>query len=183
MRGMNGLFRLFSRLALLVFIGVISMMLWDRYTPPAPAPTLDPITGQIDRILVEKSNRSLTVFRNGEPLRRYKIALGFAPVGDKMIQGDGKTPEGLFQINRRNQESAFHLSLGLNYPRPQDTARAELDGADPGGDIFIHGLPNNQRDTGSFDRDWTEGCIALTNTEIEELWAITPIGTEVEIRP
>ncbi|MCK8463926.1 L,D-transpeptidase [Aliiroseovarius sp. S1339] len=180
---MHSFLRFLLRLSLLLIIGAVGMLLWDRYAPPAPPPTLEPISGQIDRIVIEKSQRTLTVLQRGKALRTYKVALGFATDGDKLIQGDGKTPEGVFKIDRRNDESAFHLSLGINYPLPQDIARAKLDGSDPGGDIFIHGQPNNLQNAALMDRDWTEGCIALSNEEIEELWAVTPIGTEVEIRP
>ncbi|WP_371170360.1 L,D-transpeptidase family protein [Aliiroseovarius sp. 2305UL8-7] len=159
------------------------MLLWDRYAPPAPPQTLEPIAGQIDRIVIEKSARTLTAYQNGAPVRSYEIALGFAPEGDKMIEGDGKTPEGIFQIDRRNDRSAFHLSLGINYPRPEDISRARRDGISPGGDIFIHGQPNGRRRAEKINHDWTAGCIALSNDEIQELWVVTPIGTEVEIRP
>ena len=87
-----------------------------RRLRPRQSPTLEPISGKIDRILIDKSDRMLTVFQNGKPLRSYDIALGFAPDGDKQIEGDGKTPEGIFKIDRRNDQSAFHLSLGINYP-------------------------------------------------------------------
>ena len=180
---MNGIFRLISRLTLLAFVGVIGMMMWERYAPPAPVPTLEPIFGKIDRILIDKSDRMLTVFQNGKPLRSYDVALGFAPDGDKQIEGDGKTPEGIFKIDRRNDKSAFHLSLGINYPLPEDVERASQTGMSPGGDIFIHGQPNGWQSAGKIERDWTAGCIALSDEEIRELWAVTPMGTEVEIRP
>ncbi|MGB7320589.1 MAG: L,D-transpeptidase [Albidovulum sp.] len=148
--------------------------------PPIPGP---PLTGEIDRILVEKSARRLTVFRNGEPLRSYQVALGFQPEGDKIRQGDGKTPEGNFRINRLNAGSAFHLSLGLDYPQHDDILRARAGGYSPGGDIFIHGQPNALFGKATLRHDWTEGCIALSDAEIEEIWRITPIGTAIEIRP
>lgn len=180
---MQILARLFSRLTLLAVITLASVILWDRLAPiPAP-PVMEPLTGQIDRILIEKSARKLTVFRAGEPLRSYEIALGFAPEGDKAREGDGKTPEGVFRITHRNPNSAYHLSLGINYPQPEDIIRASANGVSPGGDIFIHGQPNGSGRFVTIPYDWTAGCIALSDTEIEELWAITPDGTEVEIRP
>jgi murein L,D-transpeptidase YafK len=125
----------------------------------------------------------MQLMQDGKTVRTYKIALGFTPEGDKLRQGDGKTPEGEFTIDRRNAESAFHLSLGLDYPQPEDRARAAKAGYSPGGDIFIHGQPNALPDGLKIKGDWTAGCIAVTNAEIEEIWAVTPIGTKVEVRP
>jgi murein L,D-transpeptidase YafK len=124
----------------------------------------------------------MTLFQNGQAVRVYTIALGFSPFGDKDREGDGKTPEGQFTINRRNANSAYTLSLGIDYPQPEDTARARAAGYSPGGDIFFHGQPNHLPDTLKGKGDWTAGCIALTNPEIREVWAVTPIGTSVEIR-
>jgi murein L,D-transpeptidase YafK len=146
-------------------------------------PKLAPPPEQIDRILIEKSARRLTVFRGGAALRSYGVALGFAPLGDKQREGDGRTPEGVFRINRRNARSSFHLSLGLDYPLAEDRARAAAGGYDPGGDIFIHGQQTGVTGRRRVSFDWTAGCIAVSNEEIEELWRIVPMGTEVEIRP
>lgn len=178
--------RLRRALAALVFfaaLGGVALVLWERYAPPAPAPELAPLAGRIDRILIEKEARRLTVYRDGEALRSYRVALGFAPAGDKERQGDGRTPEGIFRIDRRNPQSAYHLSLGLDYPQPEDVARARAGGYSPGGDIFIHGQPNGFGRLTTLPYDWTAGCIAVSDDEIEELWRITPVGTEVEIRP
>lgn len=165
---------------LLIFLLIIGLatvwLFWPRPTPP-------PLTSQIDSILIEKSSRRLTVFRDGEALRSYKIALGFAPDGDKQHEGDGKTPEGHFAIDRRNPNSAFHLSLGIDYPKAAHRARAANAGVSPGGDIFIHGQPNRLKVPIAIPYDWTAGCVALSNSEIEDLWQVTPIGTPVEIRP
>ncbi len=172
---------LFATLSLLVVMVAGGLALYYRPAiPPAPLP---PLTGQIDRIVIEKSARLMTVFRKGQPLRSYAIALGFAPSGDKTAQGDGKTPEGVFRIDRRNPNSRYHLSLGLDYPRAADRARAAAAGVSPGGDIFIHGQPNGLGQRVTLTHDWTAGCIAVSNSQIAELWAVTPIGTEVEIRP
>ncbi|MDP5307299.1 L,D-transpeptidase family protein [Paracoccus sp. 2205BS29-5] len=152
-------------------------------TAPGTAPPGAPLAGPVDRILIAKSARQLTAFRDGRPVKSYRIALGFAPDGDKARQGDGRTPEGVFRIDRRNDASAYHLSLGIDYPQPQDRARAAAAGVDPGGDIFIHGQPN-QRPAGEvLPGDWTAGCIAISDAEIRELFAATAIGTQVEIRP
>ncbi|MFD1880146.1 L,D-transpeptidase family protein [Paracoccus pacificus] len=142
-----------------------------------------PITGPIDRIVIEKSARRLTAYQDGRAIREFRVDLGFQPFGDKEKQGDGRTPEGLFKVDRRNDKSAYHLSLGLNYPRPQDRARARRAGVDPGGDIFIHGEPNKLPSRTRLAADWTAGCIAITNPQIEELFRATAIGTEVEVRP
>ncbi|WP_420586244.1 L,D-transpeptidase family protein [Ruegeria sp.] len=141
-----------------------------------------PEAAQIDHILIEKSARRLTATLDGTVVMQVDIALGFAPEGDKHQEGDGKTPVGIFTINRRNPQSAFHLSLGIDYPQPEDIERAKALGIDPGGDIFIHGQPNGVVGL-TLPGDWTEGCIALSNTEMAQLWSLTPNGTTVEIRP
>ena len=179
MRGLRSLFRLLL-LSLALALGLAAFLGYRIGPPPEPPP---PLAGSIDRIVVEKSARRLTVFRGGEPLRSYGVALGFAPAGDKERQGDGKTPEGVFHIDRRNAQSAFHLSLGIDYPKPADVIRARAGGYSPGGDIFIHGQPNAFFGKAALTNDWTAGCIAVPDDVIEELWRITPIGTEVEIRP
>ncbi len=175
--------RRLTRFLFILLLGLIAFIVHDLYAPKPPPPPRVPLAEQIDRILIEKSARRLTVFRDGEPVRTYKIALGFAPVGDKTQQGDGKTPEGVFTIKRRNPNSKFHLSLGLDYPKPDDTARAKAAGVDPGGDIFIHGQPNGFGKLAMIANDWTAGCVAVSDQEIEELWRITANGTQVEIIP
>ncbi|MCA0273423.1 MAG: L,D-transpeptidase [Proteobacteria bacterium] len=179
---MNWLGRFIRAFILLGALMLGLLALYQYRLPPAPPLPLPPISGQIDRILVEKSARRLTVYRDGEALRTYRVALGFSPVGDKVRQGDGKTPEGLFRINRRNAASAFHLSLGIDYPQKAHVIRARSGGYSPGGDIFIHGQPNSFAGKPTLRRDWTAGCIAVSDSEIEELWRITPMGTVVEIR-
>ena len=164
----------------LMLAGVI---LWHRFGPTPPAPPLAPLTERIDLIEIDKSDRLLTVYRGGEALRSYQVALGSAPEGDKAQQGDGRTPEGTFRIDRRNPQSKFHLSLGINYPQPDDAARAAERSVSPGGDIFIHGQPKAVAGLITLPGDWTAGCIAVSNAEMEELWRIAPIGTEVVIRP
>jgi murein L,D-transpeptidase YafK len=110
------------------------------------------------------------------------VALGFAPQSDKQQEGDGKTPIRAYKIDKRNPQSAYHLSLGISYRKPKDIARARAQGVDPGGDIFIHGQPNGIVGL-SLPGDWTAGCIALSNVEMARLWSLTPNGTTVEIRP
>lgn len=139
----------------------------------------------IDRIVVEKATRKLSVFREGRVLKTYTIALGANPVGHKEEEGDMKTPEGVYTIDYRNPQSDFHLALHVSYPSVQDSAHAAERGVSAGCDIMIHGLPNGQGANADNyrDKDWTAGCIAVTDEEIEELWRITPDGTPIEIRP
>jgi len=170
------------RAAALALLVLLAVTLWQHFAPRTVPPPV-PLTGEIDLIVLDKSDRRMTVFRDGKALRSYDVALGFAPEGSKERQGDGKTPEGEFTIDRRNPQSAFHLSLGIDYPRAQDRAHAAARGISPGGDIFFHGQPNLLPDIIRRKGDWTEGCIALTNAEIEELWRVTPIGTRVIITP
>ncbi len=136
----------------------------------------------MDHILIEKSTWRLTASLQGAVVMQADIALGFAPEGDKLQEGDGKTPEGIFTINRRNSQSAFHLSLGIDYPQPEDIARGQQHGIDPGKDIFIHGQPNGVVGL-TLPGDWTAGCVAISNTEMAQLWSLTETGTIVEIRP
>jgi murein L,D-transpeptidase YafK len=139
----------------------------------------------IDRIVIKKSARDLSVFANGKKLKTYRVALGRNPLGAKQEEGDKKTPEGIYKIDGRNPQSSFHLALHVSYPSDEDKARAAVRGVAAGSDIMIHGIRNGLGWIGAFHRlrDWTIGCVALTDEEIEELWRITPDGTTVEIRP
>jgi murein L,D-transpeptidase YafK len=138
-----------------------------------------------DHILIEKAERRMTLTRGGEMLKTYRIALGSSPVGDKEKQGDGRTPEGRYRISLKNPQSQFHLSLKISYPDRADREAARRAGVDPGGDIFIHGTPGTSGapDALVLRRDWTLGCIAVSNDEIEEIWRLVDVGTKVEIRP
>ena len=138
-----------------------------------------------DRLLVEKAARRLTLFRGATPLKSYHVALGRAPIGPKKREGDYRTPEGAYLIDRRKQDSAFHRALHISYPSPTDTAQARKHGVEPGGDIMIHGIRNGLGWLGALHRtrDWTAGCIAVTNAQIEEIWRAVPDGTSIEIRP
>ncbi len=132
----------------------------------AAAPVL--AAPRVDRILIEKAERRLSLLAGRQTLRVYRVALGPEPVGDKTCQGDGRTPEGIYRISGRNRQSAYHRSLRISYPDASDRAAARKAGCDPGGDIFIHGLPNGQDAIGAAHRlrDWTLGCIAVTSDEI-----------------
>jgi len=140
---------------------------------------------KIDKLVVLKSEREMRAYANGKLLKTYKIALGNNPIGDKQFEGDCKTPEGLYTINDKNPNSAYHKNLGISYPNLQDIAEARKLGKPTGGDIKIHGMRNGHSYLGFFHRlsDWTHGCIAVTDAEVDELYAHTPIGTPIEIRP
>ena len=138
-----------------------------------------------DSIVVEKSQHRLSLYRGGILLRSYLVALGQQPVGDKERIGDMRTPEGLFHIEARNPASRYHRSLRISYPDAAHRERARTLGVSPGGDIMIHGLPDRQAWVGAAHRDfdWTEGCIAVTNQEIEEIWNAVPVGIPIQIKP
>lgn len=138
---------------------------------------------EIDRLLVDKSDRLLIGYAEGREVVRYKrIRFGDQPRGHKRFEGDERTPEGDYLISGRNPNSRYHLSLRISYPNDADRAYAEAHGRSPGGDIFIHGQPNAWPGP-ALARDWTDGCIALSNAEIEQLWDIVPDGTPITIRP
>ena len=139
----------------------------------------------MDRVVLNKSRRELLLVAGQNLLRTYRVALGFDPVGHKLQEGDGRTPEGRYLIERRNPQSAYHLSLRISYPNEDDRRRAAERGLDPGGDIMIHGLPNgvDAAERGHPRRDWTRGCIAVTDAEMEEIWNLVPDGAVVEINP
>jgi murein L,D-transpeptidase YafK len=150
-----------------------------------PPPAMAPVEVQADLVEVFKSERRMELKRDGRMLKAYRVALGFAPRHHKEREGDGRTPEGSYTIDARNPRSAFHLSLRVSYPDAQDRARAEALGVPPGGDIYIHGLPNGLRRlwTPHPRRDWTTGCVAVTDEEIREIWSLVPTGVRVVIHP
>ena len=141
--------------------------------------------GLADRVVIEKSRRNLTLYRAGTAIRVYKVALGSQPIGAKTRAGDGRTPEGIYTIDWRKTNSAYHQALHVSYPNALDRAHAAELGASPGGDIMIHGLRNGLGWLGRLHRlrDWTRGCIALTDVEIDEISRAVPDGTTVEILP
>jgi murein L,D-transpeptidase YafK len=138
-----------------------------------------------DKVMIEKEARKLTLLRGSIVIRNYRIALGNTPEGPKKCQGDGRTPEGHYIISGRNKNSQYHRSLHISYPNEADRIAAKNRKCSPGGDIFIHGLPNGYGWIGKAHtlHDWTLGCIAVTDKEIEEIWNLVPDGTAVEIRP
>jgi murein L,D-transpeptidase YafK len=138
-----------------------------------------------DRIVVVKSNHTMTLLEKGRVLKVYKVALGRGAAGRKEREGDNKTPEGQYVIDQKNSRSRFHLALHISYPNVIDRKRAADARADPGGAIMIHGLENGLGWLGpvQHDVDWTEGCIAVSNAEIDEIWRLVPVGTPIEIKP
>ncbi|MGR3761233.1 L,D-transpeptidase family protein [Roseobacteraceae bacterium NS-SX3] len=139
---------------------------------------------QVTSVVVNKGARKLYLLNGQTLLREFKVDLGFAPLGDKRVEGDGRTPEGTYFIDRRNPNSRYHLSVGISYPNDQDIAEAAALGKRPGGDIFIHGQPVNEKERKRAARvsDWTAGCIAVKNDEIEEIYAMVPDGTVISLR-
>lgn len=134
----------------------------------------------VTHVVVSKRRRKMWLMHDNKVLKKYNIELGFAPEGHKQFEGDGKTPEGTYRIDRRNPNSDFHLSLGISYPNTRDLAFAQAAGKSAGGNIFIHGMPNKRRGTGP---DWTAGCISVKNHQIEEIYAMVQNGTYVTIYP
>jgi murein L,D-transpeptidase YafK len=138
-----------------------------------------------DHVVVNKTRRTLQLMRAGKVLRSYKIALGLRPEGHKQFEGDFRTPEGKYQLTRRNPNSEYFLSIQVSYPNDQDIARARRQGQRPGGAIMIHGQPNTPRKPRDYysNVDWTEGCIAVSNSDMVEIWLMTPPDTPIEIQP
>ena len=146
-----------------------------------PLPENTPIT----RLVVMKSKRQMWAYNQDTLVKIYPISLGKSPIGHKQFEGDKKTPEGIYRINERNPNSAYHKNLGISYPNAEDKAYALSQGKSPGGLIKIHGLPNNFPDIGRqhLRKDWTDGCIAVTNEEIDELFNAVVHNAEIDIRP
>jgi murein L,D-transpeptidase YafK len=161
----------------LLTTGVVALLL---AVGPASEPTL-----RADRVLVLKKERTLQLLQRGKVIKTYNVALGVEPRGPKARQGDHKTPEGLYVLDFRNSHSQFHKAIHISYPSERDRATARRNGVAPGGDVFVHGLPNGSSWLGSSHRlkDWTNGCIAVTNEEIDEIWVLVPDGTPIEIKP
>ena len=138
-----------------------------------------------DRIVLEKAARRLTLFNNGRILKSYSVALGRVPIGAKEYEGDQRTPEGIYRIDFHKPDSDYHLALHISYPETHDVERAAVEGLSAGSDIMIHGLPNGRGWIGRFHRrsDWTAGCIAVADFEIEEIYRAVPDGTPIELRP
>jgi murein L,D-transpeptidase YafK len=162
--------------ASLVFIFQLSA--FAQTPPPLPQP-------KADRIVIVKSTRTMTLMSGGKVLKTYKVALSAHSVGRKERLGDDRTPEGLYTVDWKNAHSAYHLALHISYPNAEDRARAKKLGVNPGGEIEIHGIGAKYGYLGALHRqmDWTQGCIAVTNEEIDEIWKLVSAGTVVEIKP
>ena len=175
--------KLVASLAFLAIAAIVVIAL----ALPAQSARADalPAAFRADKVVVIKSERRLLLVRSGAVIGAYRIALGHEPVGPKAREGDGRTPEGSYRLDWRNARSRFYKSIHISYPSRADRARARRDGVSPGGDIMIHGLPNGYAIIGSVHAgwDWTEGCIAVTNREIDQIWSAVADGTPIEIRP
>jgi len=141
--------------------------------------------GKIDKVIVLKAERKMKLVKNGEVLRVFTIALGDNPIGHKQQEGDERTPEGNYTLDWRNAQSHYYKSIHISYPNAEDKKRAKALHVSPGGSIMIHGLPNGMGYIGEahVKQDWTDGCIAITNEQMDELWSSAKDGTPIEIKP
>lgn len=164
------------------FLALAALVLVTACGSPTPPSKFKAYNGPpVTQVVVEKGDRQMFLLSGRKVLKAYDIGLGFAPIGHKQFEGDGRTPEGIYYIDRQNPNSMYHLSLGISYPDPQDKARAMMLGQQPGGDIMIHGrgaYGNKQK-----SRDWTAGCIAVSDKEIEDIFSMVRPGTPVVIYP
>jgi murein L,D-transpeptidase YafK len=162
----------------LLFVGIVLFASWPCLFAQSP-------TADADRVVVYKRARRLALLSQGKELRSYKVALGGEPVGPKTRQGDHRTPEGLYVLDSRNQNSHFYKAFHISYPNAQDIAAAKKLGVSPGGDIMLHGLSKEYAWVGKAHtlHDWTDGCVAVTNDEMDEIWKLVPVGTPIEIKP
>ena len=153
--------------------------------PPQVQP---PTSGMADRVVMKKAERRLYLMQGDRPIRAYEIALGTRPAGHKRLEGDGRTPEGRYILDSRNARSRYYKSLHLSYPNARDRIWARARGGNPGGLIMIHGQPNGRAELGRAGlaagvRDWTFGCIAVSNLALDDIWSLTVDGTPIEILP
>ena len=166
-----------SKIDFLVWLILISLFV------PVQLTAEDELT--VDRVVVKKSERKMYLLNNGRVIKEYPISLGENPVGHKRQRGDKRTPEGSYMLNQRNPASKYYKSILFSYPNEKDRRQAEAKGVDPGGDLAIHGLPvrTKEEEWDYIERDWTDGCIAVTNDQMEEIWQMVDIGTPIEIMP
>lgn len=177
--------RVLGLCAAVTVLACTGLFVVDYFQIGRTEPQLKPEAERADMILVEKAARRLTLLREGRAIATYPVSLGFTPIGDKQREGDGRTPEGRYQVEWKNPNSVAHLSLKVSYPNERDRAEAQTAGVEPGGDIMIHGLMNGFSWVGALHRkvDWTQGCVGLTNSEMAEIYASVDVGTPIEIRP
>jgi murein L,D-transpeptidase YafK len=166
-------------------VPVVTVLLALLLLPCSLNPILASEFPLADKVLVEKGKRQLHLLRNDQPFRTFPIALGVAPEGDKEREGDQKTPEGLYYLDLRNEASDFFLSIRISYPNSADQAAARQKGIDPGGQIMIHGQPNVPLYSEAYysSSDWTNGCIAVSNSDMIDIWLMTPNNVPIEILP
>jgi murein L,D-transpeptidase YafK len=161
----------------------LSLLAAAVFSSQAFSAGVPPTSAIADKVLVLKSRRALLLMKGDEVLKRYIVSLGGNPVGPKIRQGDHKTPEGSYVLDRHNANSQFYRSIHISYPNADDVARAKKLGVRAGGDLFIHGLPNDFHGHSDALGDWTEGCIAVTDAEMDEIWRMVADGTPIEIKP
>jgi murein L,D-transpeptidase YafK len=171
---------LFQFSTLLLLVHFASPCVSEAQTIGAPSANTRP-----DKVVVLKSKRELQLWSKDKLLKTYKIALGSQPIGAKQQQGDHKTPEGSYVLDWRSEKSSFYRAIHISYPNADDRARAKKLGVHPGGAIMLHGLPNGYGKLGKAHllTDWTDGCIAVTNEELDEIWRAVPNGTPIVIKP
>jgi len=165
---------------LIVTAALAGTLAWAQHSA---APLPDGV--RADRVVVNKSAHRLELYRGTELLRSYSVSLGRGPAGPKQHEGDGRTPEGSYTLDYRKADSSFHRALHVSYPSPADAAAAKAAGVNPGGLIMIHGMRNGLGFLGKLHTliDWTDGCVAVTDSEIEEIWRVVPDGTPIHIEP
>ena len=168
-----------TKLGVLVLFALAPFSL--RALSPSDPPL--PTSAVADKVIVLKGERKLLLLKGNDVLKTYTVSLGSNPVGLKIREGDRKTPEGNYVLDRHNAHSQSHKSIHISYPNAEDMARARKLGVRTGRDLFIHGLPNGFKGPSDQVGDWTEGCIALTNQDIDEIWRMVADGTPIEIRP
>jgi murein L,D-transpeptidase YafK len=168
------------RLLFAVALILLAVGAWAHW-PTAPLPT----AAHADRVVVSKSDRTMSLYRGATLLKSYSVALGFEPGGHKEREGDGRTPEGHYRLDYRKADSSHYRSLHISYPSRADRQRAAAQGVPPGGFVMIHGMRPNMAWIGRLHllQDWTNGCIAVTNREMDEIWRAVADGTPIEIRP
>lgn len=165
--------------------GSVATSLLAAFVLLTPVPIYAAEFPMADKVVVEKADRKLHLLQNGEIFRTFKIALGIRPIGDKQQEGDFKTPEGNYSLDTRNENSDFFLSIQVSYPSMSDRRKASDLGVSPGGSIMIHGQPNKPLHSETYYRtqDWTNGCIAVSNSDMIDIWLMTGENTAIEIRP
>ena len=175
--GAASVFRVSSVILALFTFAVFPLQSQSASDPPLPA------SATADKVLVLKAERKLVLIKGDQVLKTYKISLGGNPIGPKIREGDSKTPEGKYVLDRHNPMSQYHRSIHISYPNADDVARAKKLGVSPGEDLFIHGEPNDYHGPSQEMGDWTDGCVAVSNADMDEIWRAVADGTPIEIRP